>query len=67
VIDEAHHAAANTYKRVLGYFGPRFVLGLTATPDQADGQSIRDLTGLCPPLSLSVWKLALDLDRYNNH
>jgi superfamily II DNA or RNA helicase len=43
VIDEAHHATAPTYKRVLGYFTPRFLLGLTATPDRADGQSVLEL------------------------
>jgi len=43
VIDEAHHAASRIYRRVLGYFRPKFVLGLTGTPDRADGQSILDL------------------------
>lgn len=47
VIDEAHHATAPTYKRVLGYFRPKFVLGLTATPDRADGQSILDVFREC--------------------
>jgi superfamily II DNA or RNA helicase len=42
VIDEAHHATAPTYQRVLAYFRPRFLLGLTATPDRADGQSALD-------------------------
>jgi superfamily II DNA or RNA helicase len=47
VIDEAHHAAAPTYRRVLGYFTPRFILGLTATPDRADGQSVLELFRDC--------------------
>jgi superfamily II DNA or RNA helicase len=47
VIDEAHHAAAKTYKQVLGYFRPRFVLGLTATPERADGQSILEVFRDC--------------------
>jgi superfamily II DNA or RNA helicase len=47
VIDEAHHAAAPTYKRVLTYFRPRFLLGLTATPDRADGQSVLDIFRDC--------------------
>jgi superfamily II DNA or RNA helicase len=47
VIDEAHHAAAKSYKRVLGYFRPHFVLGLTATPDRADGQSILEIFRDC--------------------
>jgi superfamily II DNA or RNA helicase len=47
IIDEAHHAAAPSYKRVLGYFRPQFILGLTATPDRADGQSILELFQDC--------------------
>jgi superfamily II DNA or RNA helicase len=47
IIDEAHHATAPTYKRVLGYFRPRFILGLTATPDRADGQSTLELFRDC--------------------
>ncbi len=47
IIDEAHHAAAPTYKRILGYFRPAFVLGLTATPDRADGQSILEIFRDC--------------------
>jgi superfamily II DNA or RNA helicase len=43
IIDEAHHATAATYKKVLGYFRPQFVLGLTATPERADGQSILEI------------------------
>lgn len=39
IIDEAHHATAESYQQVLKYFQPRFTLGLTATPDRADGQS----------------------------
>ncbi len=47
IIDEAHHAAAPSYKRLLGYFRPAFVLGLTATPDRADGQSILEIFRDC--------------------
>jgi hypothetical protein len=47
IIDEAHHAAAPSYMRVLGYFRPKFILGLTATPDRADGQSILELFQNC--------------------
>ena len=44
VIDEFHHAAASTYRRVLGHFEPKFLLGLTATPERRDGA---DLLALC--------------------
>ena len=44
VVDEFHHAAAGTYRRAIDYFQPKFLLGLTATPDRTDGA---DLLGLC--------------------
>jgi superfamily II DNA or RNA helicase len=44
VIDEFHHAAAGTYRRIIEHFEPRFLLGLTATPERTDGA---DLLGLC--------------------
>lgn len=44
VVDEFHHAAAATYRRIIDYFEPGFLLGLTATPDRSDGG---DLLGLC--------------------
>lgn len=40
VIDEFHHAAAPSYQELLGYYRPEVLLGLTATPERADGQSI---------------------------
>lgn len=40
IIDEAHHGAANSYREILGYFKPQFTLGLTATPERADGEDI---------------------------
>lgn len=45
VIDEFHHAAATTYRKVIEYFKPRFLLGLTATPDRTDGASLLELCG----------------------
>lgn len=43
VVDEFHHAAAQTYRKILAHFKPRFLLGLTATPDRLDGRSLLDL------------------------
>lgn len=40
VVDEFHHAAANSYQRLLEHFKPRILLGLTATPERMDGKSI---------------------------
>ncbi|MBI3726265.1 DEAD/DEAH box helicase family protein [bacterium] len=36
VVDEVHHAAAKSYRDILARLEPRFLLGLTATPDRAD-------------------------------
>ena len=40
IIDEAHHASADTYQNVLAYFKPEFTLGLTATPERADNNTV---------------------------
>lgn len=42
VVDEFHHAAAGTYKALLNYFCPRELVGLTATPERADGGNVID-------------------------
>ena len=43
IIDEAHHASANTYGKILDYFEPDFTLGLTATPERSDGEDILNI------------------------
>lgn len=43
VVDEFHHAAASSYKRLLEHFAPSFLLGLTATPDRTDQSDILTL------------------------
>ncbi len=45
LIDEVHHAAAASYKKIIDYFHPRFLLGMTATPERTDGESVFDLFG----------------------
>lgn len=40
VVDEFHHAAAPTYQKLLAYYQPKILLGLTATPERMDGKSI---------------------------
>ena len=40
IVDEAHHAAADTYQKVLSYFKPTFTLGLTATPERTDDNKV---------------------------
>ncbi len=43
IVDEFHHAAAATYRRLLRHFTPRFLLGLTATPERTDQSDILSL------------------------
>ena len=43
IVDEAHHAAADTYQKVLSFFKPAFTLGLTATPERNDDRSILEI------------------------
>ncbi|WP_254045289.1 DEAD/DEAH box helicase [Thiohalocapsa sp. ML1] len=43
IIDEAHHAAADSYRALLGHFTPAFTLGLTATPERPDGKPVLEL------------------------
>ena len=40
IVDEFHHAAAPTYQKLLSYYNPQILLGLTATPKRMDGKSI---------------------------
>jgi len=45
VVDEFHHAAAKSYRTVIGHLTPKFLLGLTATPFRGDRQDIWKLCG----------------------
>lgn len=40
IIDETHRSAADSYTRLLNYFKPKFLLGMTATPERTDGNNI---------------------------
>lgn len=42
VLDEAHHAEARSYEGIVGQLRPKILLGLTATPERADGSSVKD-------------------------
>lgn len=44
VVDEFHHAVSNNYKKIIDYFTPKFLLGLTATPERLDS---KDVFALC--------------------
>ncbi|MBR1798120.1 MAG: DUF3427 domain-containing protein [Clostridiales bacterium] len=43
IIDECHHATADTYKKIIEYFEPQFLLGITATPERMDGEDVFSL------------------------
>lgn len=59
IVDEFHHAAAPTYERLLRHFTPRVLLGLTATPERADGKSVLPWFDGRVASELRLWK-ALD-------
>lgn len=54
IIDECHHATAETYKRIIQYFVPEFLLGLTATPERMDNQDVFDLFDQNVPYELRL-------------
>ena len=43
IIDESHRSGANSYLRLIDYFEPKFLLGMTATPERTDGNDIFQL------------------------
>ena len=43
IVDEAHHSAAQSYKKVINHFSPRLLLGFTATPNRADSARLNDV------------------------
>jgi len=61
VVDEFHHAAAPTYERLLTFVQPKVLLGLTATPERADGGNILSWFDGHVAAELRVWE-ALERD-----
>ena len=55
VIDEFHHAEARTYRRIIDHLAPRELLGLTATPERADGTDVRAFFGGRTAAELRLW------------
>jgi superfamily II DNA or RNA helicase len=43
IIDECHHSAASSYRKILRHFKPSFTLGLTATPERMDGEDLLEI------------------------
>ena len=60
VIDEFHHAEASTYRAVLNRLEPRELLGLTATPERADGVDVRSFFGGRTAAELRLWDALSD-------
>jgi superfamily II DNA or RNA helicase/HKD family nuclease len=62
VIDEFHHAQATTYRRIIDHLKPQELLGLTATPERADGTDVRSFFGGRVAADLRLWDaLSADL------
>lgn len=56
VIDEFHHAAAKSYQKILDYLQPKFLLGLSATPERMDGRSVYALCDFNVPYKVDLQK-----------
>jgi len=56
VIDEFHHAEAMTYRRLLDHLRPKELLGLTATPERADGVDVRSFFDSRTAAELRLWE-----------
>lgn len=54
IIDECHHATAETYKKIICYFEPEFLLGLTATPERMDNEDVFELFDKNVPYELRL-------------
>jgi len=56
VVDEFHHAAADTYDRLLKHLQPKELLGLTATPERMDGQDVTEWFDGRIAVELRLWE-----------
>ena len=54
IIDECHHAVADTYRKIIDYFEPEFLLGLTATENRMDNKDVVELFGNNIPYELRL-------------
>ncbi len=55
VVDEFHHAHAGTYRKLLEYLQPKYLLGLTATPERTDGFDVRRFFDGQADVELRLW------------
>jgi superfamily II DNA or RNA helicase/HKD family nuclease len=56
IIDEFHHAGASTYENILNHYEPKYLLGLTATPERTDGRDILHWFGNEISAELRLWE-----------
>ncbi len=56
IIDEFHHAVTKQYRRIIDYFKPDFLLGLTATPERLDRQNVYALCDYNVPYQIDLFK-----------
>ena len=54
VVDEFHHAVTDQYRKIIAYFTPKFLLGLTATPERMDGRNIYEICDYNVPYEISL-------------
>ena len=54
IIDECHHATAETYRKIIEHFEPQFLLGITATPERMDGEDVFSLFDQNVPYELRL-------------
>ncbi len=61
IIDESHRAGADSYQKIVNYFNPKFLLGMTATPERTDGFDVFSLYGHNIAYEIRLQK-ALEID-----
>ncbi len=54
IIDEAHRSGAETYRRVISHLSPKFLLGMTATPERTDGFNVFELFHYVVPYEIRL-------------
>ncbi len=54
VLDECHHATADSYRSIIEYFNPEFLVGLTATPERMDNEDVYGLFDTNVPFELRL-------------
>ena len=54
ILDECHHATADSYKKIINHFNPEFLIGLTATPERMDNKDVFELFDTNVPYELRL-------------